>query len=73
VFLPPWAGISHPWLGPAPEFCRHAIENLGPTHPYEAEAAVEFLDGSPDQAWARTQAERLGRAVRDQRIVLLLR
>ena len=50
---------------------RDAIENLGPTHPYEAEAAVEFLDGSPDRTWALHQAKRLGRAVREQRIVLL--
>jgi hypothetical protein len=65
------AGITHPWLGPAAEFCRQAIENLEQTHPYEAEAAVEFLDGSPDQTWAVKQAERLGSMVREQRIVLL--
>ena len=65
------ARVSHPWLEAAAEFCRHAIENLGPTHPYEAEAAVEFLDGSPDRTWALHQAKRLGRVVREQRIVLL--
>jgi hypothetical protein len=64
-------GISHPWLGPATGFCRQAIENLEQTHPYEAEAAVEFLDGSPDKTWALKQAKRLGSAVREQRIVLL--
>jgi hypothetical protein len=65
------AGISHPWLESAAEFCRRAIENLEQTHPYEAEAAVEFLDGSPDKTWALKQAKRLGRVVREQRIVLL--
>ena len=69
--LLPRAGISHPWLGPAAEFCRDAIENLEHTHPYEAEAAVEFLDSSPDKTWALGQAKRLGGVVREQRIVLL--
>lgn len=65
------AGVSHPWLGPATEFCRRAIEQIEQTHPYEAEAAVEFLDGAPDAGWAREQAKRLGSMIREQRIVLL--
>jgi hypothetical protein len=65
------AGIEHPWLDTATGFCRHAIEQLEQTHPYEAEAAVVFLDGTPDQAWAAREARRLGDLVRDQRIVLL--
>jgi hypothetical protein len=64
-------GIDHPWLKTATEFCRRAVEDLRETHPYEAEAAVAFLDAAPDRAWARDQAERLGRLVREQRIVLL--
>jgi len=47
------------------------FEHLEQTHPYEAEAAVAFLDGVPDRAWAVRQAKRLGELVRDQRIVLL--
>jgi len=65
------AGVGHRWLETATGFCRHAIEHLEQTHPYEAEAAVAFLDGIPDRAWAGRQAKRLGELVRDQRIVLL--
>jgi hypothetical protein len=65
------AGVEHHWLETAAAFCRHAIEHLEQTHPYEAEAAVAFLDGTPDRAWAGRQAKRLGQLVRDQRIVLL--
>ena len=65
------AGVEHRWLPAAAAFCRDAIEQLGQTHPYEAEAAVAFLDGSPDRAWAGRQARRLGELVRGQGIVLL--
>jgi hypothetical protein len=65
------AGVEHPWLDTATGFCRHAIEHLEQTHPYEAEAAVAFLDGTPDRTWAGREARRLGELVRDQRIVLL--
>jgi hypothetical protein len=65
------AGAEHPWLETAAVFCRDAIERLDQTHPYEAEAAIAFLDGTPDRAWAGRQARRLGELVRDQRIVLL--
>jgi hypothetical protein len=65
------AGVEHPWLTRATEFCRSAVEALGGTHPYEVEAAVTFLDGLPDRAWARRRAERLGELVREQRLVLL--
>ncbi|MFF7634502.1 hypothetical protein ACFZB9_15305 [Kitasatospora sp. NPDC008050] len=65
------AGIEHPWLTAATAFCRAAVERLDRTHPYEAEAALAFLDGTPDRAWAEQQAERLGALVREQRIVLL--
>jgi hypothetical protein len=65
------AGVEHPWLAAAGDFCRLAIEGLERTHPYEAEAAVAFLDGVPDRSWAARQARRLGELVREQRIVLL--
>ena len=65
------AEIEHRWLEAATGFCRQAIEQLEQTHPYETEAAVAFLDGTPDRAWAGRQAQRLGELVRDQRIVLL--
>lgn len=65
------AGIEHPWLEAATDFCRRAVETLAETHPYEAEAAVAFLDGMPDRVWAAQQARRLGGLVREQRLVLL--
>lgn len=65
------SGTNHPWLKAATDFCRHAVEHLRQTHPYEAEAAIAFLDATPDRLWARQQAERLGELVREQRIVLL--
>lgn len=65
------AGVEHHWLETAAGFCRGATEHLQQTHPYEARAAVAFLDGAPDRSWAGRQARRLGELVRDQRIVLL--
>ncbi len=65
------AEVEHPWLDRAVDFCRHAVEALRQTHPYEAEAAVAFLDAAPDRTWATRQAVRLGETVREQRIVLL--
>ncbi|MFD4907578.1 acyl-CoA synthetase family protein [Kitasatospora purpeofusca] len=64
-------GIVHPWLTAATAFCRTAVENLRETHPYEAGAAIRFLDAAPDTAWARREAARLGALVHEQRIVLL--
>lgn len=64
-------GIVHPWLTAATAFCRTAVENLHETHPYEAGAAIRFLDAAPDTAWARREAARLGALVQEQRIVLL--
>ncbi|WP_043471794.1 hypothetical protein, partial [Kitasatospora sp. MBT66] len=64
-------GIVHPWLTAATAFCRTAVENLQGTHPYEAGAAIRFLDAAPDTAWARREAARLGALVHEQRIVLL--
>ncbi|MFE2870900.1 hypothetical protein [Embleya sp. NPDC059259] len=65
------AGVEHPWLTRATEYCRTAVEELHTTHPYEVEAAVTFLDALPDRPWARRRAERLGELVREQRLVLL--
>ncbi len=65
------AGLRHPWLTGAAEFCRRAIEAIGTTHPYEVITAVGFLDAAPDRAWAGQQADRLGELVREQHLVLL--
>ncbi|MFD5715016.1 hypothetical protein ACFWHW_32435 [Streptomyces pharetrae] len=63
--------VTHPWVERAIAFCRDAVTRLETTHPYEAEAAVAFLDHAPDRDWAADAARRLGRLVREQRLVLL--
>jgi hypothetical protein len=63
--------VWHAWLFRATDFCWAAIEALDSTHPYEVLAAVAFLDAVPDRARARDAAHRLGKAVRDQRLVVL--
>ncbi|KUJ65201.1 hypothetical protein ACZ90_50250 [Streptomyces albus subsp. albus] len=65
------AGLEHPWVERASAFCRTAVEAVGETHPYEVHAAVAYLDGAPDHAWAESQSARLGGLVREQRLVLL--
>jgi hypothetical protein len=63
--------VWHPWLFRATDFCWEAVERLNATHPYEVRAAVAFLDGAPDRRRAQAAAERLGRLVREQRLVTL--
>ncbi|MDJ0341623.1 hypothetical protein QMK19_16690 [Streptomyces sp. H10-C2] len=64
-------GVWHAWLFRATDFCWAAIDALDTTHPYEAEAAVAFLDSVPDRARARAAAHRLGQLVREQRLAVL--
>ncbi|MEU2181292.1 hypothetical protein [Streptomyces thermolilacinus] len=66
--------VWHAWLFRATDFCWAAIDAIGedrPTHPYEVEAAVAFLDGVPDRARAEAAADRLGRVVRERRLAVL--
>ncbi|MEV8454843.1 hypothetical protein AB0467_21275 [Streptomyces sp. NPDC052095] len=63
--------VWHAWLFRATDFCWDAVEALDRSHPYEIEAALAFLDGAPDRARAEAAADRLGRLVRDQRLVVL--
>ncbi|AUH40141.1 hypothetical protein [Streptomyces sp. CMB-StM0423] len=63
--------IWHAWLFRATDFCWHAVETLRGSRPYEAEAAVAFLDHVPDRRRAEAAADRLGRLVRAERLVLL--
>ncbi len=67
--------VWHAWLFRATDFCWAAVDAIGqgmrPTHPYEVEAAVAFLDGVPDRARAEAAADRLGRLVRERRLVVL--
>ncbi|MFF8731230.1 hypothetical protein ACF073_32795 [Streptomyces sp. NPDC015171] len=63
--------VWHAWLFRATDFCWQAVEALGKSHPYEVEAAVTFLDSAPDRPRAEAAADRLGRLVREQRLVAL--
>ncbi|MFF3291912.1 hypothetical protein [Streptomyces sp. NPDC003023] len=63
--------VWHAWLFRATDFCWSAVDSIEKSHPYEIEAAVAFLDGVPDRPRAEAAAERLGRIVREQRLVAL--
>ncbi|MBM9618978.1 hypothetical protein [Streptomyces zhihengii] len=63
--------VWHAWLFRATDFCWAAIDALETSHPHEAEAAVAFLDSVPDRSRAEAAADRLGRLVRDRRLVAL--
>jgi hypothetical protein len=63
--------VWHAWLFRATDFCWAAVESLDKPHPYEAMAAVTFLDSVPDRPRARAAAERLGQIVREQQLVVL--
>ncbi|TKA03250.1 hypothetical protein [Actinacidiphila oryziradicis] len=63
--------VWHAWLFRATDFCWAAVESLDKPHPYEAMAAVAFLDSAPDRPRARAAAERLGQIVREQQLVVL--
>ncbi|MET7937458.1 hypothetical protein [Streptomyces sp. NPDC005322] len=66
--------VWHAWLFRATDFCWTAVAALeegAPAHASEVAAAVAFLDGAPDRTRAEASAERLGRRVREQRLVVL--
>ncbi|OIJ64655.1 hypothetical protein [Streptomyces mangrovisoli] len=63
--------VWHAWLFRATEFCWRAVDSLRESHPYEIEAAVAFLDAAPDRPRAEATADRLGRLVREHRLVAL--
>lgn len=52
-------GITHPWRGPATDFCWRAIAALDKPSPYEARAVATFLDLVPDRARAQSEFDRL--------------
>ncbi|MGA7669129.1 MAG: hypothetical protein WBW04_01820, partial [Nitrolancea sp.] len=64
-------GISHPWLGPASTFCWNAIGAIETTHPYEVKFALAFLDHAPERERAEREAERVGRLIREQNLVIV--
>jgi hypothetical protein len=62
-------GVTHAWLDGAEAFCWAAVDAIETTHPYEAEAAITFLDAARDRERASAAAERIGRLVREQGLV----
>jgi len=64
-------GVQHPWLGPASAFCWEAIGAIQTTHPYEVKFALAFLDQAPERERAEREAERLGKLVREQNLVIV--
>lgn len=65
------AGVEHPWIERAAEYCWTRIEGLTSSHPYEVRGSMSFLDRAPDRARARAAADRLGELVRSSRLVRL--
>ena len=63
--------VAHPWLSGATEFCWKNLDALTRTHPYEAIAAMAFLDHVPERERAAEVAERIGGLIRDAGYVLL--
>jgi hypothetical protein len=62
-------GVTHPWLDRASGYCWSAVDAIEKTHPYEAEAAVTFLDAVRDRPRAEQAAARIGHLVREQGLV----
>jgi hypothetical protein len=58
--------VEHPWVQRATAFCWTRVKAIEKTHPYEAEAAVTFLDAVPDGA---EEAARVGAIVKRQNLV----
>ncbi|MDT3398532.1 hypothetical protein RKE29_18070, partial [Streptomyces sp. B1866] len=67
--------VWHAWLFRATDFCWAAVAALtdgrAAAASHEVSAAVAFLDGVPDRARAEAAAQRLGRVVRERRLVSL--
>lgn len=63
--------VWHAWLFRATDFCWQAVESLRAPGPWEVRAAVDFLDSVPDRSRAQAAADRLGRLVRERRVVVL--
>ncbi|MFI7696022.1 hypothetical protein ACIBQ6_43620 [Nonomuraea sp. NPDC049655] len=56
-------GVTHPWLGPATDFCWSRVAQLTRTTPYEARALLVFLEHVPDRERAVAEFDRLREAV----------
>jgi hypothetical protein len=58
-------GVTHPWLGPATDFCWARIAELDKTEQYEARAVLTFLEHVPDRERADAEFARLKPAILD--------
>jgi hypothetical protein len=63
--------VWHAWLFRATDFCWAAVDAIDSSDPSGIKAAVAFLDGAPDRPRAEAAAARLGRLVRERRLVAL--
>jgi hypothetical protein len=57
--------VDHPWVHNAAEYCRTKIAAIEKTHPYEAEAAIVFLDAFGGEE----EAARVGELVKAQGLI----
>jgi hypothetical protein len=57
--------VDHPWVHNAAEYCRAKIASIEKTHPYEAEAAIVFLDAFGGEQ----EAARIGELVKSQGLI----
>jgi hypothetical protein len=62
-------GYEHPWKTAAEAYCWNTVASIETTHPYEAEAAITFLDAAPDRERAQQVATRIGALVKAQGLV----
>jgi hypothetical protein len=58
-------GVEHRWVDRATEFCWAKVKAIDKTHPYEAEAAIVFLDAVGGEA----EAARIGELVEAQGLI----
>jgi hypothetical protein len=63
--------VEHPWLSRATEFCWTKVESITEVGPYDILAGIKFLDHVPDRTRAEATAVRLGKLVRERRLVKL--
>jgi hypothetical protein len=64
-------GVRHPWVERATRFCWRAIDRLGDTNPYQARAALAFLDDTPEHDRAEQAFARIGPKILEQGLVAL--
>lgn len=61
--------VSHPWLGPATEFCWRQIDAVEGTNPYEMRFILPFLEEVPDRDRAEQAFGRISPKIFEQDLV----